>query len=487
MLGQAGFTGISNPKASQSVMMFPYGVLVDPARGLLVSDWYANRVLLFPLDNPTNGEAASKVIGQNNFTATGNSLLNVPHHIAEDSIGQIYVADTGHNQILIFSIPSGTSTDQPINSFTNLSSPEAVWANPKSIAGYHDDIWVGDGNGLSRYPPPSPLGSNSPSLRIPAAEVLGGESLTCPGTGLCGYPAVAITQDALGDLYVADTTNRVGIHYPVLRATNGASYACGSGCAVPGSPEAFDQLFLAPGVLAAVFPVPVTSTWEPFTANPVLNSTLPIPTTLGGIQVFVNDYASPLVFVGSGQVNLVVPIEAPTSGTAELVVVSTATSQILGSGSVTMSAHSPGFFTANSNGIGQVAALNCNQTPCENTKNGPGNPANQGSVLQLYLTGQGLVPNQPADGVAPTGALSTPSVPAVYIGGSLATIDYSGLAPGYPGLWQINITIPQNPIALQGFATGVYPILVNLEGQLSNTPANNRNPAVATTVYIKAP
>ena len=97
VLGQAGFTGISNPQASQSVMVSPYGLVFDPARGLLVSDETANRVLLFSLTSPTNGESASAVIGQSDFSSTGNSVLSAPHHIAEDTIAEVYVADSGHN------------------------------------------------------------------------------------------------------------------------------------------------------------------------------------------------------------------------------------------------------------------------------------------------------------------------------------------------------------------------------------------------------
>jgi hypothetical protein len=46
--------------------------------------------------------------------------------------------------------------------------------NQNTVAGYHNDIWVGDANGLSRYPVPNPLGTgNTPTLTMPAAEVAG--------------------------------------------------------------------------------------------------------------------------------------------------------------------------------------------------------------------------------------------------------------------------------------------------------------------------
>jgi uncharacterized protein (TIGR03437 family) len=37
---------------------------------------------------------------------------------------------------------------------------------------------------------------------------------------------------------------------------------------------------------------------------------------------------------------------------------------------------------------------------------------------------------------------TTKTTPTVTIGGQGATVSYSGLAPGNPGLYQINVTVP---------------------------------------------
>ena len=483
VLGQSAFTGISNPQASQSVMVYPYGLVFDAARGLLVSDEAANRVLLFPLTNPTNGEPASTVLGQPDFVSTGNSVLNLPHHIAEDSIAELYVADYGHNQILIFNIPSGGgSTNTPINSISGVYLPEAVWVNQHTVAGYHNDIWVGDtGLSISRYPVPNPLVNGiTPSLTMPAAEVAG-PSVTCSGS-LCGYPAIAITQDSFGNLYVADTTNRISIHYAALAAENGASFVCAMGCNLGGLAE--QPYYLAPGAFASLF----LFNGLTFASTATINYTLPVPTTLGGLQVFVNGQPSPIASVSTSQINFVVPFEAPGTGTAQVAVVNASTSQVLGSGTVSMNAASPGFFTTNQQGTGQIAALNCNKTPCENTLNGPNNPLNPGKLIQLYLTGQGLVPGAPPDGQLPSGTVNT-AKPVVYVGATQATVQFSGLAPCCVGLWQINVEIPSN-FSLQGFGnfpTGIFPVLVDYNGLPSNSPGNNSSTSLATTIAINAP
>jgi uncharacterized protein (TIGR03437 family) len=483
VLGQSGFTGISNPQASQSVMVAPYGLVFDAARGLLVSDASANRVLLFPMTSPTNGESASTVIGQPDFVSTGSSVLNSPHHIGEDTIAELYVADYGHNQIQIFNLPSsGGSTNTPINAITGLYLPQAVWVNQHTVAGYQNDIWVGDSSlSISRYPVPNPLVTGiTASLTMPAAEVAG-PSVTCAGN-LCGYPAIAITQDSFGNLYVADTSNRVTVHYAALAAENGASFVCAMGCNLGGLAE--QPYYLAPAAFASLF----LFNGLTFASSDTVNYVLPVPTTLGGLQVLVNGQPSPVASVSTSQINFVVPWGVPSTGTVQVIVVNPSTSQVLGSGTMNMNAASPGFFTTNAQGTGQIAALNCNQTPCENTLNGPKNPVNPGKLIQLYLTGQGLVPNHPLDGQLPSGTVDT-TKPLVYVGSTPGTVQFSGLAPCCVGLWQINVQIPSN-FSLGGFGnfpTGIFPVLVDYNGLPSNSPVNNSSASLATTIAISAP
>lgn len=509
VLGQTAFTGVSNPQAGRNITAAPYGLLFDANNGLFVSDESANRVLLFPIDSSTSsGEQAATVFGQTTFDGTDNTVFSSPHHIAEDSIGELYVADSGHNQILIFDIqPGATSVTQPIDSFTGFNYPEAIWVNSSKVAGYRNDIWVGDSSGLSRFSPPNVLVSGgAPTLTMPIAEVAG-PSVTCNGQ-LCEYPAIAITQDNYGDLYVADTSNRVSIHYPGMAAQNSGSYVCYMGCTL--GKENIPCLTvssgynvscgMAPGTYTTLYPNPANFAFLASGSSAAYASSLPLPTALAGLQVLVNGVPSPLSVITPpsgtylGQINFLVPYEAPTSSTAQVIVWNPATSQILASGDATMADSSPGFFTNNGGGTGQIAALNCNnyKTGCENTRNGPSNTANPGAPIQLFLNGAGADFNGtlPPDGAGSSGTLPTKSVPEVYIGSSLAQVDYSGLAPGIPGLWQINVTIPQNPVDLGGFepssgqAPTTFPVQILYEGLAISYAQNNGNPSVAPTISI---
>jgi uncharacterized protein (TIGR03437 family) len=74
------------------------------------------------------------------------------------------------------------------------------------------------------------------------------------------------------------------------------------------------------------------------------------------------------------------------------------------------------------------------------------NPAKRGQIIQLFANGLGPVTNPPADGVAATASplSETPTTPIVMIGGAQAQVSFSGLAPGYQALYQVNVTVPTN-------------------------------------------
>ena len=93
-----------------------------------------------------------------------------------------------------------------------------------------------------------------------------------------------------------------------------------------------------------------------------------------------------------------------------------------------------------------------------------GNPVQRGHVAQLFLNGLGPVNNQPESGAPASGTLlaTTKTTPIVMIGGAPAVVQFSGLAPGFPGLYQVNAVVPDS------VAPGnTVPVTVAIGGQTS--------------------
>ncbi len=94
------------------------------------------------------------------------------------------------------------------------------------------------------------------------------------------------------------------------------------------------------------------------------------------------------------------------------------------------------------------------------------NPCTTGSAISIYATGLGEVTNQPATGqIAASSPLSdTKATPAVTIGGLAAKVLFSGLAPGFVGVYQVNVQVPN------AVPTGsAIPMAMWVGGATSNT------------------
>lgn len=235
----------------------------------------------------------------------------------------------------------------------------------------------------------------------------------------------------------------------------------------------------APGQILSAF-----GTGFPSATNISAGATVtPLSTSLGGVSVRVNGVPAPLYFVGVGgvygpgafQINYQLPYET-LPGVAYVEVLNGGT--LVTSEFLSVSTSAAGVFTMSSQGTGQAVALNQDYSlngatggPLPNAK-----PEARGRVVQVFANGAGanfvdFVTRQTitlASGViAPVSGsplFATLVTPTATIGGVPATVQFSGLAPGYVGLWQLNIVIPAN--APTGSAV---PLIVSVNGKPSNT------------------
>jgi uncharacterized protein (TIGR03437 family) len=103
---------------------------------------------------------------------------------------------------------------------------------------------------------------------------------------------------------------------------------------------------------------------------------------------------------------------------------------------------SPGIFTALSNGTGEAAMLHTDYSLVDAS-----NPAVAGETVLIFLTGLGLVTPAVPDGAAASAnpVSKTQSPVYVLIDNQMATVSFAGLAPGYAGLYQVNVVVPKTP------------------------------------------
>lgn len=185
----------------------------------------------------------------------------------------------------------------------------------------------------------------------------------------------------------------------------------------------------------------------------------PWPITLGGLSAKFGSTEVPLYYVSGSQVNFQVPWELTNS--SQSLIAPTVEGETGAGQTVSIAPFAPGIFTTNSQGTGQGAITDISGHLVDST-----NPAVAGTtVIEIYCTGLGPVSNQPATGSpAPVSPLAeTPTTPTVTIGGTTATVLFSGLAPGYVGLYQINAQVP----AMVASGTAV-PIVISIGGATSN-------------------
>jgi uncharacterized protein (TIGR03437 family) len=179
-----------------------------------------------------------------------------------------------------------------------------------------------------------------------------------------------------------------------------------------------------------------------------LATTFPLPDKLNGVQVTISGRPAPIDYVSPTQINVVVPYD--TGSIAQIQV----SNNGVNSNVVTqfVGADSAGVFTYDPvGGIGYAAALHPDGSVVTTSS-----PAQIGETIAVYLAGMGAVSGFPQDGAAapsnPTD--NTTTTPKVYLDDSAGnstegTVTFSGLAPTFAGLYQINVTIPS------GVAAGV--------------------------------
>jgi uncharacterized protein (TIGR03437 family) len=516
--GNVSYSG-DGVMATTTAVDRPEGVTVDSAGNLYISETSQSRVRKVNASGIIS-TVAGLTTKTNGFSGDGgpatSAKLAGPIGMAVDSAGNLYIADNSNGRIRKVDA-AGIITTFAGNGAAAASNPlgdggpatSATLGVPKDVAiSASGNVYIGgSGGGVARVRKVSaaatPISTAPASLSfsytigaaIPDAQTV---SVSSPGAALT-FTATASTSSGGNWLTVSPGSNTTPATLNVSITPTGLPGGIYQGAITltPGGagPQSFAVTLTVNGAGAPAFnstsivnALGYQSKLAPDTVFVIFGSGLgpaslaagagpDYPTSVGGTSITFTPAAggpainAKMVYSVGGQVAGLLPSSITPGTYAVRVTYNTLTSAPQ---NVTVVARSFGIATANSAGTGTAQATigNVNGgvslvrftrgSVAFNGLNWALSPAHPGDTLVLWGTGGG------ADPANDTGGTSGDQTQAgnftVNVGGHQITPLYAGASSGYPGLWQINFTLPAD-MAPDCFATAQ----VSAGGELSNT------------------
>lgn len=208
---------------------------------------------------------------------------------------------------------------------------------------------------------------------------------------------------------------------------------------------------VAPGTLVTIYGSNL--------ANSSKNSGIPLPLEVDGTQVLLSGQPLPILNSSPNQINMQIPYDTAVNTSHQIVV--RRGNSLSVPVSFNVASAQPGIFTRNSTGTGQGVVMGPDQiTMADSAK-----PAQRGQAIVIYCTGPGAVtPSVVLGAAAPSSPLAATVNPVeVVVGEKKAQVLFSGLTPGFSGLYQINAVLAADT------PTGeAVPLTISTSGQTSS-------------------
>lgn len=206
---------------------------------------------------------------------------------------------------------------------------------------------------------------------------------------------------------------------------------------------------LAPNAIATVYGTNLSWDTYAIAASDLVGGSL--PQTVHGVNVFVNNIATSIFYISPTQINFLVPYELG-SGPAKIYV---ARDGVRGpDASVQLNDSSPGLFQWNGN---LAVAEHGDPSVCASDPSAESAgcvvssefPASAGEIIVLYAVGLGHTSPNTQSGflVQQATQITSPSSLQVLLNGNPVpsqNIFYAGLTPGFAGLYQVNVQLPNS-------------------------------------------
>ena len=369
----------------------------------------------------------SNFIGASIVTWNGTSLpttfLSSTQLTAQ--VAASWIATPGSASVSVFN-PAGANDTAPVTftivaagspALTSLSPSSVIAGSPAFSLTVNGSGFVSGGtvqwNGSSLAT--AFVSSTQLTAQVPASDiaVAGSGRVTILNPGATASNALTFTVSA------------ASLDRPVVQSVlNAASYTH----------------TLAPGTWAAIFGTQLA-------VSTVSAQTVPLPLTLAEVRaVTVGGFPAPLSYVSPGQINFVVPFEAVLGASVPVVV--TTSDGASAPVNITLVRNAPALFTQNSQGTGMAIAFNGSFQPITSVGN---------DVIILY--GVGLGPTNPPPASSAQGGASAEPLSRVadqvqvFIGEVPCQVQFAGLAPGFPGIYQLNVIPPATPASNRLYIT----------------------------------
>ncbi|HLI82292.1 MAG TPA: IPT/TIG domain-containing protein [Bryobacteraceae bacterium] len=445
----AGYSG-DGAAATNAQVNGPTGLAFDSANNLYIADTANNRIRKIDSDGGGNivtwvGNGVAQYAGDGKLA--WQSSINSPNGVAADAAGNLYVADTANHCIRkvsgnvvstfagICGVTGGFSGDGGPATKAQLYYPKDVAVDPAGNVYIADTynfrirmvtpggiIYTIAGKARSGYAGDGGLATNA-LLNFPDGVAVG------PG----------------GIIYISDQQNNVIRQLtpgnvtgqgppPIITSMNSASF-CGAyaGVAAPGGWVEIHGTSLAAD----------TRQWASSDFNGV-NA----PTSLDGSTVTIGGEAAVLNYISPTQINAQVPVDIAPGPQPVSVKAPNGVSPAV---NLTVNDVAPGLcfsYTVNGN---QYAAAVISGTstyvlPANAAIGGISyRPAHPGETISLFGTGFGATTPLPPQGQIVQQQDTINPLPLVFFGPVQAQVTYAGFAPGYVGLYQINVVVPNIP------------------------------------------
>jgi uncharacterized protein (TIGR03437 family) len=489
----SGFAGDGG--AATNAQLFPgHGIAADNAGNLYIADLYNNRIRKVDSSGVITtfaGSGTANSIGQGGYSGDGGAataaMLNLPSAVAVDAAGNVYIADSSNYRIRRVDKNTGVITtvagngNVPPNKQTAGDGGMATQVpieQPASVAvDFAGNLYFSAGGRVQKVDTGGIIrtvagngtladtGDGGPAISAEVKGVVGlaadnagnlyiaettnrirkvdasGTITTAAGNGTSGYtgdggPAISaqldnpqdVVADSAGNFYISDSDSGVirKVNAPVITSVPTISLVSNAfGGSQTIAPNTWIQV---KGVNLA--PAGDTRIWA---GSDFVNNQLPIQ--LDGVSVTVNGKPAYVYFISPTQLNILTPPDSITGTVAVQVTNGGVQSNVVNSAAAALSL---AFFTFD--------ATHITATHTDGSLIGPvtlypgfSTPAKPGETIIVYANGFGTTTVPIVTG-ALTQSGSLTGTPIVAIAGLPANVPFAGLVA--PGEFQFNLVVP---------------------------------------------